>query len=223
VLLTPIEGRVLGCLMEKQVTTPDQYPLSLNALVLACNQATGRDPVMALDAADVDSALVSLRAGGWTRVVHPTHGRGVTKYRHVVDEVLVLEPPGAAVICLLLLRGPQTPGELRTRGERLHPFASPTEVEEVLAELRAREEPLALRLERRPGQKEARWAQLVAATPDAVLDVSPDAGPVTEPATPPVAEPVAAVPREDRLASLEARVAALEARLDALADGESLT
>jgi uncharacterized protein YceH (UPF0502 family) len=223
VLLTPIEGRVLGCLMEKQVTTPDQYPLSLNALVLACNQSTGRDPVMALDAAVVDSALVSLRASGWTRVVHPTHGRGVTKYRHVVDEVLALEPTGAAVICLLLLRGPQTPGELRTRGERLHPFASPAEIEEVLDELRARDEPLVVRLERRPGQKEARWAQLVAETPDAVLDVSPDAAPATEPDTPPAAEPVPAAPSEDRLAALEARVAALEARLDALAEGESLT
>jgi uncharacterized protein len=203
-VLTPIEGRVLGCLMEKEVTTPDQYPLSLNALVLACNQTTGRDPVMTLDSTEVDAALVSLRSAGWTRVVHPTHGRGVTKYRHVADEVLRLERSEAAVLCLLVLRGPQTPGELRTRSERLHPFAAPAEVEETLQRLHGRDEPLVLRLERRPGQKEARWAQLLAETPDEVLDVAPAAPAHVSP------------PPLDRLAALEARVATLEARLDAL-------
>jgi uncharacterized protein YceH (UPF0502 family) len=220
VTLSPVEGRVLGCLMEKQVTTPDQYPLSLNALVLACNQTTGRDPVTALEPGEVDAALASLRSGGWTRVVHPTHGRGVTKYRHVADDVLRLEPPELAVICLLLLRGPQTAGELRSRGDRLHRFGSPGEVEEVLDALRARDEPLVVRLERRPGQKEARWAQLVADAPDADRaelpgEDRPEQPGEDRPERPGVA-PAPAAPEasyETRLAALEERVAALEARL----------
>jgi uncharacterized protein YceH (UPF0502 family) len=201
VALSPIEGRVLGCLMEKAVTTPDQYPLSLNAVVLACNQTTGRDPVMSLSATDVDSALVSLRSAGWTRVVHPTHGRGVTKYRHVADDVLRIEPAESALLCLLILRGAQTAGELRSRSERMHPFTSPVEVEEALSALRAHDEPLVVHLERRPGQKEARWAQLVAEAPDG-FDAPPP---------PPTSPPIEV--GDDRLAALEARVAALETQV----------
>jgi uncharacterized protein YceH (UPF0502 family) len=206
VALSPIEGRVLGCLMEKAVTTPDQYPLSLNAVVLACNQTTGRDPVMTLSATEVDGALVSLRSAGWTRVVHPTHGRGVTKYRHVADDVLRLEPEESALLCLLILRGAQTSGELRSRSERLHPFSSPGEVDDVLAALRAREEPLVVHVERRPGQKEARWAQLVADTPVGTEVPAP-------PSAPP---PPSTASDDDRLAALEARVAALETQVAVL-------
>ncbi len=186
--------------MEKQVTVPDQYPLSLNALVLACNQATNREPVMHLDPHDVESAIFALKDEKLARIVHPSHGRGVTKYRQVTDEKLELEPDEQAVICLLLLRGPQTSGELRTRSDRLHPFESPAEVEETLARLAARPEPLVARLERHPGQKEARWA-----TTMAEIVETPVAWGAPEGASGPS--------RADRMADLEVRVAALESQV----------
>ena len=117
-MLTVIEGRVVGCLLEKERTVPDQYPLTLNTLVSACNQSTSREPVMHLDEHEVDAALTSLKTQGLLRFVHPSHGRSVTRYRQIADEVWELEPDAAAVVGVLLLRGPQTAAELRQRTER---------------------------------------------------------------------------------------------------------
>src|SRR4051794_16205371 len=117
-MLTIIEGRVLGCLLEKERTTPDQYPLSLNALVLACNQSTSRDPVMTLEAHDVESAITSLKLAGLTRLVHPSHGRSVTRFRQVADEHHDWTRAQSALMAMLLLRGPQTLAELKSRTER---------------------------------------------------------------------------------------------------------
>jgi uncharacterized protein len=161
-MISVTDGRVLGTLIEKEATTPDQYPLSGNALLLGCNQSTNRDPIMHMEAAEIDDAIRTLKEQHLARIVHPTHGRGVTKYRHVVGEALGLEADELAVLGVLLLRGPQTSGELRMRTERQHPFTSVGEVEDTLARLAARDEPLTVHLERQPGQKEARWQQLLA-------------------------------------------------------------
>ncbi|MCB0956655.1 MAG: DUF480 domain-containing protein, partial [Ilumatobacter sp.] len=152
-MLSVIEGRVLGCLLEKERTTPDQYPLTLNALVSACNQSTSREPVMHLADHEVDAVLAELKAEGLLRFVHPSHGRSVTRYRQVADEAWGLEAPAAAVVAVLLLRGPQTAAELRARTERLHPFDTVGEVDAVLQDLAAAGQ--VRLLERMPGQKEA--------------------------------------------------------------------
>ena len=197
-MLTIIEGRVLGCLLEKERTTPDQYPLTLNALVLACNQSTSREPVMHLDDHEVEAVLAGLKSQGLLRYVHPSHGRSVTRYRQVADESWSLGAPAAALVAVLLLRGPQTVAELRTRTERLHPFESHEAVEHVLGELLA--VGAVQLLERHPGQKELRWQQLLAEE--------------AEPAVP-VALPAAAIGGSvaERVAQLEARVARLESAL----------
>lgn len=155
------EARVLGALMEKSVTTPDAYPLSLNGLVTACNQTTNRDPVVKYHDGIVEHALDSLREKGAVRRLKAA-GQRVIKYRHVADEVLDLAPPEFAVMGVLLLRGAQTPGELKGRTERWHAFASLDDVEQTLRGLAERE--YVRQLPRRPGQKEARWAQLIAET-----------------------------------------------------------
>lgn len=212
-VLTTIEGRVLGALLEKERTVPDQYPLSLNATMLACNQATNREPVMSLGEREVEQTLTSLKTQGLVRFVHPTSGRGVTKYRQVFDERLMLEPEAIAVVCVLLLRGPQTPGELRTRGDRLHDFESVEAVERVLSALSHRDEPLVERLERQPGQSQTRWRQLVADEPEFV---APAVGRVTEGATGGVGRNALASEVEtlrSRVDELEARLAALETLL----------
>lgn len=201
-VLTIIQARVLGCLLEKERTVPDQYPLSLNAVVLACNQSTNRDPVMSLSDHEVDSALGDLKAAGYARMVHPTHGRGVTKFRQVVDEKLVLEPSESALLAMLMLRGPQTAGELRSRAERLHAFASVEDAERTLRTMSERPEPLTELMEREPGRREPRWRQLIA---DEVLVEAPVAAVASS--RPGVAEMVT------RIDDLEARVAKLEAAL----------
>ena len=155
--LDPIEQRVIGSLLEKERTVPDTYPMTLNGLRTACNQSSGRDPILHLTDTDVQSALDRLRSAGLTRVLHPSHGARQPKYRQVLDEVLTLEPGERAVVTLLLLRGPQTPGELRARSERLYAFADLAEVEAALTSLTGRDPPLVEELERRPGQKEQRW------------------------------------------------------------------
>lgn len=155
-------GRVVGCLMEKQLTTPQQYPLTLNGLSSACNQTTNRHPVMVLDERSIERALDELKALGLVRFVLPSHGKSVTRYRHVLDETYGLDSQRLALLALLLLRGPQTAGELRARAERMTEFDS---VGTVLHDLEAlAEEPGALvqPLPRRPGQKEERWRQLLA-------------------------------------------------------------
>jgi uncharacterized protein YceH (UPF0502 family) len=160
---------VLGCLVEKQLTTPQQYPLTLNALTMAVNQATNRDPVVSLDDDVVLAALDELRSHQLVRVVLPSHGRSVKRYRHVVDEVYGLDAPRYALVATLLLRGPQTVGELRARTERMVDFPSVGDVQEQLAVLGEHSEGLARPLPRRPGQKEDRWQQILAAPwgPDA--------------------------------------------------------
>lgn len=152
---------MVGSLIEKQLTTPQQYPLSLNSLTLACNQTSNRDPVVTYDESEVQSALDSLKGKGLVRFVLPSHGRSVVRYRHVMDEKLALDARQMSLIGVLLLRGPQTVGELRTRTERMADFGGLGEVESDLEGLTKWEEPLVRRLERRPGQKEERWTQLV--------------------------------------------------------------
>ena len=190
---------------EKQLTTPQHYPLTLNALVLACNQSSNRDPVVCYDDETVEQALSSLREAGLLRFVHPSHGRSVTRYRQVLDERFGLDSRGLSVLTVLVLRGPQTVGELRARTERMADFGSLDEVEAELGRLEDDPDPLVRRLSRRPGQKEERWVQLLGhetPEPDATSNI--DAG---------VADAVAArvdpVSRGDELASLRADVDAL--------------
>ena len=139
---------------------PDQYPLSMNSLVSACNQSSSRDPVMTLDEHEVDAAVSTLKAQGCARIVHPTHGRGVVRVRQVFDEKFALEAADAAVMGVLLVRGPQTAAELRTRTERLHNFDNVADVDTCLHQLAERQ--LVQLIERQHGQKEQRWQQLVA-------------------------------------------------------------
>jgi uncharacterized protein YceH (UPF0502 family) len=156
--LTAAETRVLGCLLEKQRTTPDMYPLTLNALRLACNQSTNRDPVVGYDDGVIREALHRLERRGFTRLAS---GRGsrAPKYRHLLADALPMGEDEQALISVLMLRGPQTPGELKQRGDRMHAFAALEEVQETLERLMVRG--LVERLDRRPGQKEERYVQLL--------------------------------------------------------------
>jgi uncharacterized protein YceH (UPF0502 family) len=164
--LTPEEVRVLGCLIEKEATTPEQYPLTLNTLVLACNQATNREPVVNLGPEAVTEALNDLRAKHLTRVLLPAHGR-VTKYRQVLDESWALTSQELAVLAVMMLRGPQTLNELKTRTERYGAdLADLGGVEGILERLAGRPEPLVVHIPRRPGQREDRYAHLLAGLPD---------------------------------------------------------
>jgi len=158
--LTAIELRVLGCLIEKQRTTPDQYPLSLNSLRLACNQSSNRDPVMSLDEDEVRDAVHSLSSAGWVRLASGTGSRAA-KYRQLFDESLDLLPSESSLLAMLFLRGPQTVNELRTRTARAHAFADNAQVAETLARLAETE--LVRELPRETGQRELRWTHLLAA------------------------------------------------------------
>jgi uncharacterized protein YceH (UPF0502 family) len=159
-VLDPVQLRVLGCLIEKQRTTPEQYPLTLNALRLACNQATNRDPVLELDESEVRGAAQSLGTLGYSRLATGPGSR-TAKYRQLFSEALDLLPAEVSVLAVLFLRGPQTVAELKTRTERLHAFPSADEVAATLARLAGRE--LVHLLPRQPGQREERWAHLFAA------------------------------------------------------------
>jgi hypothetical protein len=212
----PAELRVLGSLIEKQRTTPDAYPLSLNALRAACNQATNRDPVVAYDEATVRDALERLGRRRWARLA----GIGrATKYRHLLDDALGLGGPELALLCVLMLRGPQTPGELRQRTERLHAFTSGEDLERTLERLIERR--LVARLQRRPGQKEQRYTQLLGTTEEA-SPVGPavDDG-VRLPVPGPERGPASTEDLETRVTRLEERLAELEAALGVRADGLS--
>jgi uncharacterized protein YceH (UPF0502 family) len=191
--LSEPEQRVLGCLIEKQRATPDQYPLSLNALRLACNQATNREPVVDYDEATVRDAVQRLGRIGWARLASGPGSRA-PKYRQLVEEELGLLPSETAVLALLLLRGPQTAAELKARSERLHHFASTDDVAVGLGRLAERE--LAELLPRRPGQREERWRHLLGGD-------EPEETAAKEPAAAPSA-------LEERLARIEARHAELE-------------
>jgi len=194
-----VEIRVLGCLIEKQRTTPDAYPLSLNSLRLACNQATNRDPVVAYEEREIKAALDRMSNRGWTRFASGASSRAL-KYRHLLDEALQLSGPELSLLAVLMLRGAQTVGELKQRSERLHRFESIAEVAQTLDALAQRE--LVERLERRPGQKEERWRQLLGA------DSS------EETLQPESQEPQ---PRgDDRVAEIEARLERLERAFDDL-------
>jgi uncharacterized protein YceH (UPF0502 family) len=163
-MLSDEEVRVLGSLIEKEITTPDYYPLSLNALMVACNQSSNREPVTHFDESTVAEAVEGLREKKLVNII----GRGesrVTKYRHVLYEALGLRPPAVAALCVLLLRGPQTVGEIRTRTNRLYDFGSLEEVETVLGSLMSGEVPLVTRFARQSGQKEARYAHLLSGAP----------------------------------------------------------
>ena len=159
-ILTETEARVLGSLVEKQLTTPEYYPLTLNALTAACNQKSNRDPVMNLDETSILSAVDSLRDKNLVYLYYGSTSRTV-KYKHMLPNVYELEPPAVAVTALLLLRGPQTIGELRGRSDRLYEFSGLEEVQQTLDDLAGRAEPLVVKLERHPGQKEARYAHLL--------------------------------------------------------------
>jgi len=198
ITLTDYEARVLGSLIEKELTTPEYYPLSLNSLTNACNQKSNRDPVMALMEEDVVRALDSLRFK--QLVVLSADGGRVPKYRHLLAEKLRLMPAEQAVLCELLVRGPQTVGELRTRGERMHPFGDLAAVEEVLQELMVRENPLVTLMPRQPGRKEGRYAQLFSAMPECGEE-SPEARPE--------AARQRVVAENERTTKLEEEVAAL--------------
>jgi uncharacterized protein YceH (UPF0502 family) len=191
----PVEIRVLGCLIEKQRTTPDTYPLSLNSLRLACNQSTNRDPVVQYDEPTIRHALDSLSRRGWVRLASGPGSRAV-KFRHLFDEALGLDEGEISLLASLMLRGPQTLGELKQRTERLRHFEGTADVDAVLSALVERE--LVALWPRRPGQKEDRYVQLL--------------GETVESAPPPVAAPVAT----DRLAELEAAVGELRDEVAAL-------
>lgn len=206
--LTEEQVRVLGCLVEKEATVPDTYPLTLNALRSACNQSSNRDPVVAYDEITVQRALDGLKERRLVRFVHPAAGERTTKFRHVVDEALGLDRAQLALVALLALRGPQTPGELRTRSERLHAFDSLEEVERVLVDLEQRPEPLVTELARRPGDRQARWALLLAPERAEQPMVAAPAG--STPVAGGAGRPGEA---HDRLASLAAEVAALTERV----------
>jgi hypothetical protein len=196
--LNDIEVRVLGSLIEKELTTPEYYPLSLNSLTNACNQKSNRDPVMALAEEEVVKALDSLRFK--QLVVLSADGGRVPKYRHLLAEKMGLIPAEQAIICELLVRGPQTVGELRTRGERMHPFGDLAAVDEVLQELMQREKPLIALLPRQPGRKEGRYAQLFSGMPDLT---------VGEHGAAPEAARMRVAAENNRIAKLEAEVTAL--------------
>ena len=198
--LNAAEVRVLGSLIEKQLTTPDNYPLSLNALVNACNQLTNREPVVAFEEHTVLAALEGLRGKRLATLFSGQESR-VAKYKHTLTDALLLTPGEVALLTVLLLRGPQTIGELRARAERLFTFDTLAEAEETLAGLMRRQpEPLVVKLPRQPGTKESRYDHLLAG-PIASLS------PLPSPASAPVAAPLSGT--DDRIAKLEDEVARL--------------
>lgn len=207
--LTTEEGRVLGCLVEKQVTTPQLYPLTENALIAACNQTTNRDPVVAYDVATVRMAVRTLREKALVRTVHRT-GERSDKHQHLLDRSLALSPGQVTLLAVLLLRGPQTPAELRARTERMHPFDTLEQVEEALDALSDRDNPLVTRLGRQPGRKEARFGQLLMDAEQA------HAGPRSQPA-PPDGPTLVGLAREVEL--LRGEVADLRAQVEGLRQG----
>ena len=200
-----VEIRVVACLVEKQRTTPDVYPLSLNSLRIACNQATNRDPVVDYDEATVVEGLRHLALRGWTRLASGPGGRA-RKYRHLLDEALGVDAAEVSLLAVLMLRGAQTPGELKQRSERLHSFAGLGEVQETLERLIEREQ--VARLPRRPGQKEERYEHLLGGA-----EVSPPTAGVPDPTVP---EEPALPPPGDRLNRLEAELAELREQVTAL-------
>jgi uncharacterized protein YceH (UPF0502 family) len=215
--LSAAEIRVLGCLLEKQRTTPDHYPLSLNSLRLACNQATNREPVVDYDDAIVRDALHRLERRGYTRLAGASRA---AKYRHLLSEALPMSSAEQAVMCVLMLRGPQTPGELKQRGERIHAFAGLDEVHATLAALIERD--LVAQLGRRPGQKEDRYTQLLGESDSSNGNGVIDGAAAVQVASP-VPPPRSGDDLHDRVARLEREVAELRTALAERDDAGSAT
>jgi uncharacterized protein YceH (UPF0502 family) len=206
--LSSVEARVIGALGEKQLTTPQQYPLTINALILACNQTSNRDPVVTFDEDTVETALSSLREAGLLRLVHPSHGRSATRYRQVLDERFGLDARSLSILTVLLLRGPQTIGELRTRTDRMADFSSLEDVERELERLAEGDDPLVGRLPRRPGQKEERWAENLSAAlsePSFTTEVTRGSDQVHQPSA------------DDEVAALRADIDALQQEVSRIA------
>ena len=201
--LNEIEARIVGCLIEKENTTPDYYPLTLNALTNACNQKSNRNPVVSYDEATVEEGLDSLLSAD---IVYLFYGSGsrTPKYKHLLPKVLRLSHPETAVICVLLLRGAQTLGELNQRTSRIYEFSGLDAVSETVDSLLSREEPLILKLPKQPGQKEARFAHLLSGEID-IDTVAPQSGVVT-----------AGGNTKSRLEEMEERVLSLETELETL-------
>ena len=208
-----VEIRVLGCLIEKQHTTPDAYPLSLNALRLACNQSTNRDPVVDYDEQAVVEALRRLALRGWTRLASGAGSRA-RKYRHLLDQAFGLDDAEVSLLAVLMLRGPQTPGELKQRGQRLHDFADLAAVQATLEQLVGRGQ--VARHERQPGQKEDRYEQLLGGAAPSAAPAPPAAADSPSSSGPDEAPPAELKPAEDRLTRLERELAELRAELGAL-------
>ena len=198
-VLTHVETRILGALIEKDITTPDYYPLSLNALINACNQKSNRDPVMNLDESAVRDALLSLNQKGLAGAVSSADSR-VPKYEHRLQEAFNLPRAETAVLCVLMLRGPQTPGELRGRTERMHRFEELSDVNSALQRLSQRDPPLVRMLPRQPGTKEARYAHLLSGEVE-----------IAEPAHEPA--PADNTADSERIARLESEVGSLKAEI----------
>ncbi len=198
-MLNTLEQRVLGALIEKEMTTPDYYPLTLNALTLACNQKSNRYPVVSYTDSQVLEGFDRLRRLGFAMPASAESGR-VPKYRHCLVEELHLEPEQVAILCELLLRGPQTAGELRTRAERMHPFADLAAVASTLDELSNRQPSLVTQMARQPGQKECRYHHLFGKPPGESQGETA----------------VAVFPAEERIAELERKITLLEQELQLL-------
>jgi len=205
-ILDEVEVRVLASLIEKQITTPEYYPLTLNALTLACNQKNNRHPVTSFTDTEVEQALDSLREKNLAYVFHGSTSR-VPKYKHVAAEVLHLGPPELAAMCVLMLSGPQTVGEIRTRGSRLYEFSSLEEVEETLRSLSTKDpEPFVIKLPRQAGQKESRFAHLLSG--DVKIDQYAE--------SPVVDKTARRASDSERLAKLEERVENLASEVENL-------
>ncbi|MBI2705180.1 MAG: YceH family protein [Actinobacteria bacterium] len=206
--LDPVEVRVLGCLIEKGRATPQNYPLTLNSLRLACNQTTNRFPISDYDEYTLDGCVAGLKERGLLRFVYSTSNRA-TKYRHVLDEALGLADDELAVICVLFLRGPQTAGEIKGRTDRLHSFGDLGDVQATLDRLSSLDQPLVLRLDKQPGQKDARYLHLLGDAPVAELALA--GSPAIHPSR---AEPARVA--DPRLDELEAEVAELRELVEQL-------
>jgi uncharacterized protein YceH (UPF0502 family) len=206
-----VEIRVLGCLIEKQRTTPDVYPLTLNALRLACNQSTNRDPVVDYDENIIRSAIERLVQRKWATLASWSNRRSM-KYRQTLDRALDLSDPEISVLAVLMLRGPQTPGELKTRTERLHAFAGMSDLNSTLDRLISRD--LAARLDRRPGQREERYEHLLSQEVDETVPERDESAPAEELAE---AAPAATIAADDeRIQRIERQLAELRSEIRAL-------
>lgn len=205
-VLDPVETRVLGALVEKEITTPDYYPLSLNALVNACNQKSNREPVLELDEASVRAALRTLDDKALARSAVAGDSR-VAKYEHQLQEAFNFTRPETAILCELMLRGPQTPGELRGRASRFHPFEDLSAVHAALQRLTQREPPLVKLLPRQPGTKEARYAQLLSGD---VIDSNSQAQPAPAVTVDPASEINSPNQLQNEIATLKIEIADLK-------------